>query len=715
MLPNPLRRVAMLIGALPLLAAAGPVASANAIEPATSQITSPAGPTYALDNESESSPPPAFTVEGTTTIGGMVALRCYYGAGAKSYNTLASEVAVSGGGSFTAVVKPESLPEGPCVLRAVPVGDEESHPPAASSEEAGDPFKGPHVVGSRFQFYTENGVNYDYEFEAYSLTSYLDIESVGDCGLDYSRLFAQDSLLPSAHLFYCNAALPEQDNRPSGSPTRSALQIDGANAYGPAAAAYVSKQIYEELASKKEPTTPVAGVPQITVTQSLDRSTGLVKIAEVDPIVKCSPSTVFPPTATSCTSFVSTGVQLERTWQTSNADQVAWMTDTWRSTDGAAHSLNALYDQMTENGGKEGGAYEFPGASAFSATTKGQVVTLPAGAGKIYYKEDAETLNVGDGEHPQGAIVYDTPPSGSVSIYQGTAAKEAQNGFEMPYQATIPAGGAYTLNMAFIQAYKLSEVEALASEVLATYPPSAPPALSITSPANGATVSSPSVAVAGTLTDKRAITSFTVDGKAVSAGANGAWSTSVALNKGANTITALATDQAGLSTEKSVSVTYTPAPPPPSAAGASQVGAAKGKNGEVTFTIACRGEAGTSCSIGATLTTVEKIRHGRLVAVSARRHPTSRSEEVTVGTSSLTIPAGQKVTISIQLDSTGKVLLSRFGRLPVHLSVIQVIASVVGEAVSPGHHLTVISQNLTVTPRRRPRHHHHHHHHHHHR
>ena len=147
-----------------------------------------------------------------------------------------------------------------------------------------------------------------------------------------------------------------------------------------------------------------------------------------------------PPTATSCTSFVSTGVQLERTWQTSNADQVAWMTDTWRSTDGAAHSLNALYDQMTENGGKEGGAYEFPGAGTFSATTKGQMVTLPAGAGKIYYKEDAETPNVGDGEHPQGAIVYDTPPSGPVSIYQGTAAKEGQNGFEMPYQATIPGG-----------------------------------------------------------------------------------------------------------------------------------------------------------------------------------------------------------------------------------------------------------------------------------
>ena len=131
------------------------------------------------------------------------------------------------------------------------------------------------------------------------------------------------------------------------------------------------------------------------------------------------------------------------------------------------------------------------------------------------------------------------------------------------------------------------------------------------------------------------------------------------------------------------------------------MGATKGKNGEVTFTLACKGTAGTSCEIEATLTTIEKLRHGRPVAVSARRHPRTRSEAVTVGSSKLTIPAGQKVTISIPLNATGKSLLARFGALPVHLSVVQ---------VSSGHRSTVIAQNLTVTPHRRPRHHHHHHH-----
>ncbi len=91
--------------------------------------------------------------------------------------------------------------------------------------------------------------------------------------------------------------------------------------------------------------------------------------------------------------------------------------------------------------------------------------------GRIYYKEDAETPGEGDGKHPRGRSSTTHPPSGPLSVYRGTEAEEF-NGFEMPYQATIPAGGSYTLHMAFVQAYKLSEVEALATEVLASYPPS---------------------------------------------------------------------------------------------------------------------------------------------------------------------------------------------------------------------------------------------------
>jgi hypothetical protein len=694
LLPTPLKRAATLIGVLSLLAVAGPVTTASA-EVASSQITSPASPTYALYDQTLPSPQYAFTVTGTTIGSGNIALRCYYGPGPKEYKTLVNEVEPKGG-AFSVEVEAKELYFAPCVLRAVPFGVEEAHPPGTPAEEAKDPFQGPRIVRSDFESAEAGGIKYDYYFEPNSLVGSFQFESVGECGLFYSNLFAQNSLAPGEHLFACNAFLSQYNFPPSEKSTRSELQIDGANAYSPAAA----HALEEEIEEKTKTHTLIPGAPQVEVTKTFDSVTGLVTIEEVDPIVKCSPSTAFPPTTTSCTSFVSTGAQLKRTWQTSDANQVASMTDTWQSTDGAAHSLNALYNQSTISGGKMGGAYEFPGTNVFSATTVGETVSLPSGLGRIYYKEDVETPSEGDGKHPQGAIVYDTPPSGPLSVYQGTATNE--DGFEMPYQATIPAGGAYTLNMAFIQAYKLSEVEVLASEVLATYPPSAPPALSITSPANGAIVPSPSVAVSGTVTDKRVIASFTVDGKAVTVGAGGTWSTSVALNKGANTIKALATDQAGFSTEKSVIVTYTPPSPP--VAHASQVGASKGKNGEVTFSLTCKGTAGTACEVESTLTTVEKLRHGKPVAVSARRHPRTRTEAVALGSSKLTISAGQKVTISIQLNATGKSLLAKFGALPVHLSVVQ---------VSAGHRSTVIAQNLTVTPHHKPRRHHHHHHHHH--
>ncbi len=700
MLPTPLKRAAMLIGTLSLLALAGPVAAANAIEPATSQITSPAGPTYTLNNQSEPSPSEVLKIEGTTNIAGAIALRCYYIGTKGEESLLLGDATPNGSGAFSLSVEAKSLHLGPCVLRAVPVADTGAHPPGDAAEEAADPFHGPRIAGSVFRVFTENKLPYDYEVESNTLAGYYDFESVGDCGLDYSQLFAPSSLVPSDYLFDCNAALYQQDDPPSGSATRSELRIDGANAYGPATADYVNERIQNELKTDKEPLKPVPGAPQIAVTATPEPG-GLVTIHEVDPIVKCAPETVFPPTATSCTSFVSTGVQLERTWQTSSANHVAWMTDTWRSTDGAAHSLNALYDQELVNAEEAGGAYEFPGSSTFSTATKGQMVTLPSGAGAIYYKEDAATPAGGDGIHPQGAIVYDTRPNEQLSVYLSSEAKEIYNGFEMPYQATIPAGGTYTLRMAFIQAYTLPEVEMLAGEALASYHPT----LTIGKPANGETVSTPNVTVSGTASDSERTPTLTVDGKAVSVGAGGAWSTSVALSKGANTITAVATNQVGLTAEKTVSVTYTPTPPPPSVAHASQVGAAKGKNGEVTFSLTCKGTAGTACEIEATLTTIEKTRHGKPVAVSARRRPRTRSEAVTVGSSKVTIPAGQKVTISIPLNAAGNSLLTKFGTLPVHLSVVQ---------VSSGHRSTVIAQNLSVTQHRKPKRHHHHHHHHHH-
>src|SRR6202041_3333278 len=147
----------------------------------------------------------------------------------------------------------------------------------------------------------------------------------------------------------------------------------------------------------------------------------------------------------SCKEFVSAGVQLERTWRTSGGNRVASMTDDWSSTDGAGPTLSALYEQWFAASAEAGGAFELPGTGAFAPSTKGELVATAAGAGAIYYEEDAEAPAGGDGEHPLGAIVYDRSPSEPLNFHEGTSAgKKIGTEFNMPYRATIPASGTYT-------------------------------------------------------------------------------------------------------------------------------------------------------------------------------------------------------------------------------------------------------------------------------
>jgi hypothetical protein len=410
-------------------------------------------------------------------------------------------------------------------------------------------------------------------------------------------------------------------------------------------------------------------------------------------------------------------VQRERVWQTGHGNQVAAMTDSWSSTNGAAHTLSATYDEALW-GSENGGEYEFPGTGGFVTSAAGQIEGLPAGPGAIYYKEDAKAEGP---THPVGAIVYDRTPSESLSfVYGSDEPKSSRDSeFQMPYRATVPASGGYTLAMTYVQGSGLTEVQALVNEALTGYQP---PTVTIASPKSGTTVTSGGVTVSGTAANAVGTPSLTVNGHAVSVGTGGAWSTSVALNPGANTITAVASNQLGLTSESSIAVTYAkprPKPRPPTTAPrAHQLGVASGANGAVSFTVSCSGVRGTSCVVAATVSTVERNRHGRPVAVAARygrpvavaarhrRHrPVSRSIRLTVGSATVTIPAGRQVKVTVALNAVGRTLLARFGYLPVHLTAYQ---------VSGRNRRRFVAENLVVVTaghrhhghRHRRRHHH---------
>ena len=622
-------------------------AGSAAAEVKKSEITAPANPSYLLyDGTAEKH---EFTVSGTTEGSGNVDINCYYESGESE--TLEEEVEPEGH-KFSVEVSTAELPENPCVLRAVPEGDVSPHPPGSPSA-----FSGPEIAPSDWTVQKDSAtsVMFNYGLEDRTLSSLLSIESAGACGLTESNLYSNPLLVPGDTLFDCDGVLSGGNDRfLSG---RSALAVDGHNAYD----AFAANELYESL----KPSTPS---PPVTVTRAIDPATGLVTLHESEALVVCSGSTVaFPETKESCGSFTPAGVALERTWRSASDGRLLYMTDAFVSTDGKTHALDAVYgNEMFE--AAPGGAYRFPGSGEFAGVTKGQTVSLPAGAGTILYKEKA-TAPDGEYQHPVAAFAYDAQPSGSLSFVKGTGeVAPTVNVFNMPFAHTVPASGAYVVRLAYAQGSGAAETQALAEGAIASFAPS----IAIGSPAGGSTVSTPSVVVSGSASDTGALASVSVNGVAATLEAGGAWSATVPLAAGANTITATATDQAGLTKSAAIGLAYAPPPPPPPpplpskpavpAPQASRVGSASGASGKVTVTLACNGSPGAICKVGLGLTTTEHLKGSRITALSAR------NKVVTVSRASVSIPAGHRLTVTLKLNAAGRALLARFKRLPTTLT-----------------------------------------------
>jgi PGF-pre-PGF domain-containing protein len=97
---------------------------------------------------------------------------------------------------------------------------------------------------------------------------------------------------------------------------------------------------------------------------------------------------------------------------------------------------------------------------------------------------------------------------------------------------------------------------------LLTVPDTMPPTLIVAQPLENATVAASSITVSGTATDASGISSVTVNGNGVEVAPDGAFSASLALAEGANTITVVATDKSMNAATITRTVTYTPSSVP---------------------------------------------------------------------------------------------------------------------------------------------------------
>lgn len=457
MLPS-YARPALVAGVLVLAGTAALPASASAIAVVveSSQITTPSSGTFLFAEEGRK-----LEVKGTAKGTSAVDIRCYFGPTATAFTTVMDNVSVQGE-DFEADVSLASMHDAVCQLRAIPheetpaglgPGEELAGPPPF---ERPVPFEGPLLATSRFEAQTQ-----DFFAAAATFAGSAFFESAGVFGFEsalYSPLAHED-----VHIFFGNDFLPAFPAVPS----RSAVQVDGVDAYTPGAALTLREVV--------ESVFPLPGTPSVTVSRSFDEATHQLTIHEEDPLVRCAPGAgVFPPTKQSCTTLVSAGVALVRTWQSADESHVALMTDTWRSTDGAPHAVDARYSEELRSGtgaAKEGGVYRFPGEASFAATHDRETKTLPVGAGMILYKTGTAVPDSGDGIHPQGGIVFDSAPAGPIAVLGGSDGPEF-NAFEMPYQRTVPAGGSSApLRMAFVQSFALGEVLALSEAVLASFSP----------------------------------------------------------------------------------------------------------------------------------------------------------------------------------------------------------------------------------------------------
>jgi hypothetical protein len=399
-------------------------------------ITTPSNPAYFIADNATSAQ--NFTVSGTATgatSGDTVDINCYFDLSDLTQPaTVAQNVPVTNGSFSVTTANLGLLEDGLCELRAVPSGTSPSSLTAYSGPTIGVGERDYNPVATG----PNTGKNRDFYTYAQQGTAALDYQSLGDYGVADGYLFS--GLIPTTTTFHGDAALFAGTYPTS---TRSELQVDGANAYAPAAAAQIDSN--------------GAGLPAVTETYTVDKATGDTTIHEVDPIVKCGQAT-YPPDATSCATFVSAGVTDHRTITQDHDGHLAWVTDQFSSTDGKAHTLDLLWDNTQHfwqgTGDSSQVEYEFPGQSSFATHSAGNNISLAQTGGTILIRMKGAAD--GDTSTGQGAIVYNRPAAGASITYTD----QFSNEFTLHQTGTVPAGGSTSYRWAFIQDYKAANVSA---------------------------------------------------------------------------------------------------------------------------------------------------------------------------------------------------------------------------------------------------------------
>ncbi len=539
----------------------------------TSTITSPTDPFFGFDQGQTQN----VTISGTSdgNASDSVTIECYTndnGSTGHPDYPVAGGVSVDSSGNFSTsvpLIVLRTFNQATCRLRAVPAG-----PPPTTGLSS---FAGPRTEVGYLERETNSGKLFDFYIYAPQLTGADDYDSYSSCGLDDSYLFDPSATGQTAISgFYCN---DYADNPAASDSARSGIQVDGQDAYGP----YTAQ-------SKNG---GASGLPAVTINSiTQNASNGDLTIVETEPIVTCN---------SGCTAFSPSGVQVQRTITQTDDGHIVYIDDAYSSTDGSSHTVNLLLEnnQNFAVGGPTPAnvSYEFPGESTFSPHASGDTVSVPATApASILVENNAEP----DGSTlgGRGAITYGQPVSNPFVFGTsfGASVFDASNVLTVPASGSVPVRYAYSTE--FTSAATQQDAYTAEDKFQAAM-------IAISSPTNGATVSSPAT-VTGTASAGSGVKSVTVNGVTATV-SGGSFSASVPLSKGANVLTAVVTSNGGASASASETVT-TPGAPVANTGSAKNV---KSTSAELTGTVTpgsssttYKFEYGKSTSYGKTTATV---------------------------------------------------------------------------------------------------------------
>lgn len=114
-------------------------------------------------------------------------------------------------------------------------------------------------------------------------------------------------------------------------------------------------------------------------------------------------------------------------------------------------------------------------------------------------------------------------------------------------------------------------------------------------------------------------------------------------------------------------------------------------NTGVLDTVWCVAPRGHFCQFTETLSAVETIRAGKVWTIRATGKPSGTKTTVIVGKKTVKVRGGTAITLTIDLNSTGRQLLKQFGNVPMTLKI---------DLVRKGKLVTLAKRKLTIKPKK---------------